>query len=281
MLFRSQIAARSGCQPQTMLAVFVSHVTICEMNMIRRYRSPTSSLATAWRRRQIPQGPERRWELEGHRHRQHRKCLTGDCLALVGRPACSSCKDTTCPFGPSLHCRPAGELLFVVGNSYLALRAASATGWAAGHRSDRQRQVRRCHRRSGPSGRGRVPLAMANAQRPPRDITLIDTLDRKHRTVFDGPCFRAVGDGRDPLLGSRSGGRWDDGTFDLLYTSVAPEGATAEIHFISAKVNLFSQNAIVFTDRSTPRSLAQLKDHGLIDWDTWRGRNAKKAQSFP
>ena len=33
---------------------------------------------------------------------------------------------------------------------------------------------------------------------------------------FHGPVWRIVRQGRDPLLASRSGGRWDDGTFDGL-----------------------------------------------------------------
>ena len=48
---------------------------------------------------------------------------------------------------------------------------------------------------------------------------------------FDGTAWRVVKEGRDPLAASRSGGRWDDGTFDVLYTSEARDGAVAEARF--------------------------------------------------
>ena len=38
-------------------------------------------------------------------------------------------------------------------------------------------------------------------------------------------------DGRDPLRCARSGGRWDDGTFDVLYTSQQRQGAIEEMRF--------------------------------------------------
>lgn len=40
-----------------------------------------------------------------------------------------------------------------------------------------------------------------------------------------------VREGRDPLQCSASGGRWDDSTFEVLYTSLKREGAIAEIYF--------------------------------------------------
>ncbi|MDE0058365.1 MAG: RES family NAD+ phosphorylase [Defluviicoccus sp.] len=43
--------------------------------------------------------------------------------------------------------------------------------------------------------------------------------------------WRAVREGRAPLACGRPGGRWDDGTFDALYTSETREGAIAERRF--------------------------------------------------
>ena len=40
-----------------------------------------------------------------------------------------------------------------------------------------------------------------------------------------------MGDGRDPLRCSRAGGRWDDRTFDVLYTAGTADGAVSELHF--------------------------------------------------
>lgn len=64
-----------------------------------------------------------------------------------------------------------------------------------------------------------------------RDPDLIDALDRMPRRVFAGTVWRIVREGRDPVQCSASGGRWDDGTFDVLYTSLERQGALAEMHF--------------------------------------------------
>lgn len=64
-----------------------------------------------------------------------------------------------------------------------------------------------------------------------RDNRLIDAVEAIQPTQFSGVVWRVVREGRDPLDCGRSGGRWDDGTFDVLYTSLAREGALAEMHF--------------------------------------------------
>lgn len=64
-----------------------------------------------------------------------------------------------------------------------------------------------------------------------RDAALIDALEAIAPMAFAGAVWRLVRDGRDPLQCSASGGRWDDGTFDVLYTSLAREGAIAELRF--------------------------------------------------
>ena len=43
--------------------------------------------------------------------------------------------------------------------------------------------------------------------------------------------WRVVRADRDPLRGSTPSGRWDDGTFDVLYTSIESDGALAEMYF--------------------------------------------------
>ncbi len=67
--------------------------------------------------------------------------------------------------------------------------------------------------------------------RPARDHQLLDTLDAVDRTPFEQSVWRVVREGRDPVQGHASGGRWDPGTFDVLYTSCDPDGAVAEMHF--------------------------------------------------
>ena len=43
--------------------------------------------------------------------------------------------------------------------------------------------------------------------------------------------WRALREGRDPLARTRPGGRWDDGTFDVLYTSETRDGVIVERRF--------------------------------------------------
>ena len=64
-----------------------------------------------------------------------------------------------------------------------------------------------------------------------RDSHLIDALDAIPRAPFEGTVWRVVREGRDPFQCSASGGRWDDGSFDVLYTSRKSDGAIAEMHF--------------------------------------------------
>jgi hypothetical protein len=71
---------------------------------------------------------------------------------------------------------------------------------------------------------------MAASYRP-RDNKLIDALERISPVQIEGTVWRVVREGHDVLLPSVAGGRWDDGTFDVLYTSKAADGAAAEVRF--------------------------------------------------
>lgn len=64
------------------------------------------------------------------------------------------------------------------------------------------------------------------------DPELLDRLDAFPKESFDGEVFRATRQSLDPLVSSFSGGRWmrRDGA-GVLYTSLAREGALAEISF--------------------------------------------------
>jgi hypothetical protein len=64
-----------------------------------------------------------------------------------------------------------------------------------------------------------------------RDSRLIDSLDALPRAPFKGTVWRVVREGREPCLCSASGGRWDDGSFDVLYTALDRDGAIAEMDF--------------------------------------------------
>lgn len=64
-----------------------------------------------------------------------------------------------------------------------------------------------------------------------RDQSLLDALEAVPTAQFQGNVWRSARVGQDPLVCRRSGGRWDDGTFDVLYTSETVEGAIAERRF--------------------------------------------------
>lgn len=64
-----------------------------------------------------------------------------------------------------------------------------------------------------------------------RDNALLDILEASPPVDFDSAVWRVVRGDRDPLLGSAAGGRWDDGTFDVFYTSMERDGALAELNF--------------------------------------------------
>lgn len=64
-----------------------------------------------------------------------------------------------------------------------------------------------------------------------RDNAVLDAVEAIPPTAYSGTVWRAVAEGRDPLVCGRPGGRWDDGTFDVLYTSLDREGSQAEMYF--------------------------------------------------
>lgn len=64
-----------------------------------------------------------------------------------------------------------------------------------------------------------------------RDNALIDAIESIASKPYRGRVWRVVREGKDVLTPSAAGGRWDDGTFDVLYTSEAADGAAAEMYF--------------------------------------------------
>ena len=64
-----------------------------------------------------------------------------------------------------------------------------------------------------------------------RDQLLLDALEAIPTAPFETIVWRSVRAGQDTLVCGRPGGRWDDGTLDVLYTSETREGAIAERRF--------------------------------------------------
>jgi RES domain-containing protein len=64
------------------------------------------------------------------------------------------------------------------------------------------------------------------------DRELLDALEQHPSEAFSGETWRVTAKGRDALRGSTAGGRWSPaGEFEVLYTSLAPAGALAEIGY--------------------------------------------------
>src|SRR3984893_10256721 len=99
--------------------------------------------------------------------------------------------------------------------------------------------------------------------RKPRDPTLLDALDVFDRVSYAGDTWRVVRDGRDPLQGSASGGRWDPTLFDVLYTSLVPDGAVAEVHFHLSRQPVFPSKIKFGLHRTRVRTSKTLRLRNL------------------
>jgi RES domain-containing protein len=69
------------------------------------------------------------------------------------------------------------------------------------------------------------------AAKGPRDHRLLDALEAMPGQRVELTLWRVCIEGRDPTSCSAPAGRWDDGTFDVLYTAREADGAIAEMYF--------------------------------------------------
>jgi RES domain-containing protein len=95
--------------------------------------------------------------------------------------------------------------------------------------------------------------------RPARDLALLDALDAHAGVSFEGDVWRIVRAERDVLQGYPSKARWDPGTFDVLYTSMAREGALEEIHFHLSRQPVFPSRLQSVLHRITVQTRRTLK----------------------
>jgi len=72
---------------------------------------------------------------------------------------------------------------------------------------------------------------LSDRHRLPRPQALLDAIEAETPIGLSARLWRVVSEGRDPLQSGRAGGRWDDGSFDVLYTSSERDGALAESWF--------------------------------------------------
>jgi RES domain-containing protein len=105
------------------------------------------------------------------------------------------------------------------------------------------------------------------ADRRPRDLELLDKVDALPRTPYQGTTWRIAREGRDPLQGYPAAARWDPGTFDVIYTSLAREGSLAEIHFHLSRQPVFPSRFVSVLHRITIRTrhVLQLLDLSAVE----------------
>jgi len=96
-------------------------------------------------------------------------------------------------------------------------------------------------------------------ERRARDPDLLDALEAHGGVSFEGDVWRIVRDERDPLQGYPAGARWDPGTFDVIYTSLAREGALEEIHFHLTRQPVFPSKIRSVLHRLTVRTRRTLR----------------------
>ena len=97
------------------------------------------------------------------------------------------------------------------------------------------------------------------SDRRARDLELLDALDAHPRVAFEGLAWRIVREGRDPLQGAPAAARWDPGEFDVIYTSLASEGALAEIHFQLSRQPVFPSRLVAVIHRISVRARRALE----------------------
>lgn len=97
------------------------------------------------------------------------------------------------------------------------------------------------------------------SDRRARDLELLDLIDAHEGVAFEGDVWRIVRQERDVLQGYPAGARWDPGTFDVLYASLAREGALAEIHFHLSRQPVFPSKLRSMLHRLRVRTQRTLK----------------------
>lgn len=115
------------------------------------------------------------------------------------------------------------------------------------------------------------------SERRARDHELLDLIDSHDGISFEGDVWRIVRAERDVLQGYPAGARWDPGTFDVLYTSLAREGVLAEIHFHLSRQPVFPSKLRSVLHRLSVRTTRTLK---IADLEALEGLGVSR-ETYP
>lgn len=126
---------------------------------------------------------------------------------------------------------------------------------------------------------------MSGANRPARDLQLLDAIEAFRREPLSAEAWRVVPEGRDPALGRASLSRWCNGTFDVLYTSFERHGAIAEIHALLSLQPVFPSKPNWFAHELRVSATQTLRLADLptlarlgVDTDRYADRDYRRTQ---
>ena len=119
-----------------------------------------------------------------------------------------------------------------------------------------------------------------------RDLGLLDAIDAFKKEPFEQHVWRVAREERNPTLGAPSNSWWCDGTFDVLYTSLARDGAVAEIHELLTLQPVFPSKLRFFVHRIAVHArrtlrLADLSTLGSLGVDVSRYRERDYSATQP
>jgi hypothetical protein len=101
------------------------------------------------------------------------------------------------------------------------------------------------------------------------DPDLLDALEAMEPQAFDGVAWRVTWAARDPLAGGTGGGRWHPpNDFEALYTSLAEDGALAEIYHHLSRAPVFSSSHVTL-NKLQVRPRAPGRSARRPDFSTW------------
>ncbi len=77
------------------------------------------------------------------------------------------------------------------------------------------------------------------------DRVLLDALEKLKPDLFSGVVWRTTWKGRDPLVGSLGGGRWDPPNIEVLYASTEQNGSLAEAYYHLSQAPVFTSGEVL------------------------------------
>ena len=117
-------------------------------------------------------------------------------------------------------------------------------------------------------------------------MALLDVLDALPRSAVRQRVWRTVREGRDPLEGRKSRGRWGHDGMETLYTSYEEQGSVAEIHALlslqpvfPSKVQWSTHEVQAELENVASLTLRELAELG-VEIEKYRSREYERTQEI-